>query len=183
MLYDLLHMDLRGFDVLAVPDSAAKTEQKLLSLHGPKLWLYEVLQEGAIGYDRWQGAGLTTNKDHAFERYREFSKQRREWQPATKDVWSKNIHAVLGPNVKDTRPTTDYGRVRSFQFAPIADCRRQFANYLGAPDFKWEDPENEPGAAPGATIGQTGANVGEPRGLDALHDAPSIAPPDPTESD
>jgi len=183
MLYDLRHMDLRSFDVLAVPDSAAKTEQKLLSLTGPKLWLYEALQERAIGGDRWQGAGLTTNKDYAFESYKEFSKQRREWQPATKDVWSKNIHTVLGPNVKDTRPTKDHGRVRVFQFAPIADCRRQFANYLGAPDLKWEEPENEPGVAPGATAAQIGVDVAEPDGLDALHDAPSIAAPDPTQSD
>jgi hypothetical protein len=32
MLHDLLAIDLSGFDVWAVPDSAAKTEQKLHSL-------------------------------------------------------------------------------------------------------------------------------------------------------
>ena len=143
MLYDLRHMDLRSFNVRAVPDSAAKTEQKLLSLHGTKLWLYEALQDGAIGFDRWQGAGLTVSKDYAYERYEEFSKQRREWQPEIKDVWSKNIHAALGPNVKDTRLTKDNGRVRSFQFAPLADCRRQFEIHAGAPNIEWE-PDNEP---------------------------------------
>ena len=46
MLYDLLHMDLSGFDVLVVPESAAKTEQKLLSLRGTTVWLYDILRDG-----------------------------------------------------------------------------------------------------------------------------------------
>jgi hypothetical protein len=171
MLYDLLHMDLRGFNVRAVPDSAAKTEQKLLSLLGTKLWLYEALKEGAIGSDRWQGTGLTTNKDHAYEHYKEFSKQRREHHPDIKDLWSKNIHAVLGPNVKDTRPTNGNERVRSFQFAPLTDCQRQFAIHLGAPDLKWEEPDNEPGSVPDVAVGQTTEDVGDPTDPDALHDA------------
>src|SRR5664279_938258 len=45
MLYDLRHMDLSNFNVRVVPESAAKTEQKLLSLRGAKLWLYQVLQD------------------------------------------------------------------------------------------------------------------------------------------
>jgi Family of unknown function (DUF5906) len=171
MLYDLLHMDLSNFNVRVVPESAAKTEQKLLSLRGAKLWLYQVLQDGAIGYDRWQETGLTVSKDHAYGSYEEFSKQRREWQPEIKDVWSKNIHAALGQNVKDKRLTNDNGRVYSFQFAPLADCRRQFASHLGAPDLKWEEPDNEPGSVPDVAVGQTAEDVGDPTDPDALHDA------------
>ena len=91
MLYDLLHMDLSDFNVRAVPESAAKTEQKLLSLRGTMLWLYQALQDGAIGCDSWQETGLTVSKDHAYECYKEFSKQRHEWQPEIKDrVVEKN---------------------------------------------------------------------------------------------
>ena len=43
MLYDLIHMDLSDFDVRDVPESEAKTEQKLLSLRGTMLWLYHSL--------------------------------------------------------------------------------------------------------------------------------------------
>ena len=67
MLYDLLHMDLSDFNVRAVPESAAKTEQKLLSLRGTMSWLYHILQEGAIGCERWQNDGLTVSKDHAYD--------------------------------------------------------------------------------------------------------------------
>ncbi len=102
-----------------MPRSAAKTEQKLLSLRGTKLWLYEALEEGIIGSDRWQETGLTLGKEHAYECYKEFSKQRREWQPEIKDLWSKTIRTVLGPSVGDTRQKSGNERVRSFQFAPL----------------------------------------------------------------
>lgn len=174
MLYDLLHMDLCSFNVRAVPESAAKTEQKLLSLRGAMLWLYEVLEEGTIGSESWQDTGLIVNKDHAYERYKEFSKQRREWQPEIKDVWSKSIHAALGRSVRDKRLTYGNGRVRSFQFAPLADCRLQFAIHLDAPNLKWEEPENEPKSAPGAVIGQPAEDIGQPTDPDVLHDAQII---------
>jgi hypothetical protein len=173
MLYDLQHIDLSGFNIRAVPDSAAKTEQKLLSLRGALSWLHQTLQDGVIDSYGWEETGLTISKDYAYDNYKEFSKQRREWQPEIKDEWSKNIHAVLGPNVKDTRPTIGNERVRSFQFAPLADCRRQFASHIGAPDLEWE-PENEPGSSPSAAGGQATEDVGEPTEQDALQDAATI---------
>ena len=49
MFYDLLAMDLSGFDVRAVPHTAAKAQQQAHSLRGTDAWLYHVLNEGAIG--------------------------------------------------------------------------------------------------------------------------------------
>jgi hypothetical protein len=50
MLYDLLHMDLTGFNIRAVPNTAAKTEQKVRALRSTTDgWLRSVLQECAIG--------------------------------------------------------------------------------------------------------------------------------------
>ncbi len=143
MLYDLLHMDLTGFNVRAVPNSAAKTEQKLLSLKGAKAWLCHVLQEGAVGYDTWDEAGLTMGKDAAYGHYETFSKQRREWQPEIKDMWSKSVHDALGSTVKTTRPTNNGSRVYSFKFGPLVECRQQFAEHLGDPSLKW-DRDNAP---------------------------------------
>ena len=103
--------------------------------------------------------------------YEDFSKRQHDWRPEIKSVWSKNIHTVLDANVVDTRPTIYNQRLRSFQFAPLADCRRQFASHIGAPDLEWE-PDDESESAPVAA-GRTG-EVGEPTESDALHDAPSI---------
>jgi hypothetical protein len=141
MLHDLLSMDVSAFNVRAVPHTAAKAQQQVRSLCGPEAWLYEVLQEGAIEGDRWQDNGLTVSKDDAYGHYKEFSKQRHEWKPEIKDLWSKKLHAVLGQSVKDTRPAHGNERVRSFQFASLADCRRQFAIHLGDADLEWEPDE------------------------------------------
>jgi len=173
MLYDLLAMDLGGFDVRVVPHTAAKAQQQVLSLNGTGSWLHDILQEGRIGYERWNVNGLTISKDNAYMRHEEFSKQQHDWRPEIKDLWSKAIRSMLGSCVRDTRQQTSFGRVRSFQFAPLADCRRQFANHIGAPDLEWE-PDNEPDPAPGVTVGLAAEDVGEPTEPDALHDAPSL---------
>jgi hypothetical protein len=152
----ILRMNLSDFNVRAVLESAAKTEQKLLSLRGTKAWLYHILHEGAIapcegtfGSAGWQNDGLTISKDQAYNSYEDFSKRQHDWRPETKSVWSKNIHAVLGPIVEDTRQTIGSSRVRSFRFAPLADCRCQFASHLVVPVLEWPEAGNEPvGAAP-----------------------------------
>src|ERR1019366_7925056 len=134
MFHDLLAMDLSNFDVRAVPHTAAKAQQQAHSLHGAEAWLYHVLQEGSIGCERWQDTGLTVSKDHAYGCFEAFSKQQRAWRPEIKDLWSKKIRTSLGACVADARPK----HVRSFQFAPLADCRRQFETHAGAPNIEWE---------------------------------------------
>ena len=163
MLHDLLAMDLTGFDVRAVPQTAAKAQQQVQSFRGTTLWLHHILTEGAIGSARWGAAGLTVSTADGHRSYEEFSKQRREYQSEMKSVWSKNVLKALGPHVKETRPTIGATRVRSFQFAPLDDCRHRFANHIGAPDMAWDDPDEVP---VGAAIGQTAEDVGEPGVLD-----------------
>jgi hypothetical protein len=174
MLYELRAMDLSGFDVRAVPHTAAKAQQQSLSLRGTPEWLRHVLQEGAIETEEWNAAGLTIRKDYAYNYYQEFSKQRREFHPEIKDLWSKKIRTLLGACVSDKKQKTDEGRVRMFQFAPLADCRSQFASHIGAPNMEWQEPDNEPASAPGAAVGQTAEDVGEPTKLDAPLDAATI---------
>jgi hypothetical protein len=159
MLYDLLKVPLTNFDPRAIPQTAAKAEQQVLSLRGTTSWLYHVLQEGTIGYS-WSDKGFTVATDGAYDHYKEFIKQRREWQPDIKAVWSKKMRAVLGSCVTESRPTVSNQRVRSFQFAPLPDCRRQFAGYIGSPELEWAEPD-EPMLV-GATVGQTAEDIGCP---------------------
>jgi hypothetical protein len=144
MLYDLLAMDLGQFNVRAIPTTAAKAQQQAHSFHGTLAWLYEVLQEGAIGRSRWSSGTVTDSSDHAYSEYVEFSKKRREHHPEIKSSWSRKVREVLGPCVKDVRPTLNGERVRSFEFAPLEDCRRQFADHVGARDLEWEETDDDP---------------------------------------
>ena len=45
LFHDLLAVDLAGFNVRAVPHTAAKAHQQVLSLNGTAAWLHDVLQE------------------------------------------------------------------------------------------------------------------------------------------
>jgi hypothetical protein len=140
MFYDLLAMDLSGFDVRAVPHTAAKALQQIHSLHGTEAWLHHILQEGEIGSKRWENNGLAVSKDDAYNCYEDFSKRQRDYRPETRAIWAKKARAALGLCLGDTRSGRE--RVRSFQFKPLADCRRQFATHIGAPNIEW-DPEND----------------------------------------
>jgi hypothetical protein len=169
MLHDLLGMDLSQFDVRVIPHTPAKAQQQVQSLRGTLSWLHEGLQDGAFTergahgqwntVGQWQATGLTLGTDLAYNSYRDFAKERREY-PEIKSVWSKNIHKALGSFVQDTRPTVCGGRVRSFQFAPLADCRRHFAQHVGSPDLAWDEPDVGP---LGPAIGQTDEDVHAPR--------------------
>jgi hypothetical protein len=143
MLHDLLSMDVSAFNVRAVPHTAAKALQQVHSLQGSMAWLHDVLQEGSIGGEQWQDAGLTIETDRAYMCYVEFSKRQRDWKPEIRSVWAKNIRVALDSHINSTRPTKGATRVRSFQFAPLDDCRRQFASHLCAPDLEW-DAGNQP---------------------------------------
>jgi hypothetical protein len=171
MFHYLLAMDLRGFDVRAVPHTAAKAQQQAHSLNGTEAWLYHVLQEGSIGYKNWERVGLTVSTDDAYGCYEDFSKRQHAWRPEMKSVWSKKMRTALGQCVADTKQKTGSERVRMFQLAPLSDCRRQFATHVGAPNIEWE-PENEPKLNPRvADIQHAAAAVGEPIAPDKLHDA------------
>lgn len=136
MLHDLLAMDLKDFDVRKIPHTAAKAQQQMLSLHGTKAWLYQTLQEGCVGAERWTDGDLVVSTDHAYGCYEAFCKQQREYRPDTKSVWSKKLREVFGPCMRDTRRGKE--RARSFQFASLAECRDRFAAHLGAPSIEWE---------------------------------------------
>ena len=48
----------------------------------------------------------------------------------------KKVRSVLGQLCRDTRQTIGNERVRSFKFAPLADCRRQFAIHAGGAEHR-----------------------------------------------
>jgi Family of unknown function (DUF5906) len=132
MLYDLLAMDLSNFDVRAVPDTAAKTEQKLHSLRGTRAWLAHVLQEGDIGAQTWEDGGLGIGKHEAYRHYVDFSKDRHEWQPELKEVWAKTLRKALGDCLKETKLRNGSLRQRMLTFGPLAKCRATFQKFIGA---------------------------------------------------
>jgi hypothetical protein len=134
MLYDLLHMDLTGFDVEAIPSTAAKTDQARHSMRGTDAWLDDILHEGKIGFGGWDAngsVGLTITKDGAYDAYVTHSRSAKEWRPETKDRWASRVYKVMGETVRQTRPRTGGQREQHLEFAGLTACRERFAKFRG----------------------------------------------------
>ena len=181
MFHELLQMDLSGFNVRAVPHTAAKAHQQAHSFRGIEAWVHHILQEGAIGYGVWQNDGLAVGKGDAYKQYLDFSKEQRDWKPDVKSVWSKKMRELLGTCVQETRQKHHFQntRVRAFRLLPLSDCRRQFALRAGAPNMEWEPTNEEDERADGAE--QINQDADGPAKLKTPPDAPKLAPESDTE--
>jgi hypothetical protein len=159
MLYDLLHMDLTGFNLRKVPKTAAKTEQKLLTQTGPAAWLFEVLNDGAFTFTahgarsaavKWTANGVEITTDNAYEAYLQFSREQREYKPLAKNAWSRKIHEILKSCISTARPRKDeWGRDcrdRVFRFRPLSECRGAFDKFVEADNIPWEPVDEEDAA-------------------------------------
>jgi hypothetical protein len=125
MFHDLLAMDLRGFDVRAVPHTSAKAQQQAHSLAGTEAWLYHVLQEGAIGCEPWQNTGLAVSTDYAYLCFEDYSKRQRDWRPDRKDSWSKKCAPCLARAWGERGPAKTGFVLSSSRRFPIAAVSSQ----------------------------------------------------------
>ena len=183
MFHDLLQMDLSGFNVRAVPHTAAKAQQQAHSLRGVEAWVHHILQEAAIGSNTWKNDGLAVEKDYAYQCYVDFTKQQRDWRPDVKSVWSKKMRELLGGCVQETKQKHPWQniRVRAFMFAPLDDCRRQFALRAGAPNMEWEPTNEEDERADAA--GPINHDTDGPAKLQTPINSPKLAPETDTDLD
>jgi hypothetical protein len=148
MLYDLLHMGLTEFNPRAVPNSAAKTEQKLLTQTGTEAWLFEVLQDGAItklahGFrctvSKWDAGGMQISSDDAYDAYVQASHERKEYKPRSKVWWSRDLRRILKDCVSVERPRADNpDRKRLLIFRSLAECRRAYSEHVHADNIEWQ---------------------------------------------
>ena len=145
MLFDLMAMDLAEFDVRAIPQTDARTEQKLMGLRGVESWLHEVLATGGFkvgnGWVNWSedGKGVCEiAKTAAHDAYVEHSKNQREYRPLPMAQWAKDLLRIMSPVVKTYRPN---GSARHFAFRPLTICREHFARQINSPGMSWEEGE------------------------------------------
>jgi hypothetical protein len=137
MLHELLHVDLSGFNIREIPVTAAKIDQQERGLDSVNRWLFENLTDRRIGMHEWGSDGALLQKDEAHSIYCAFSKQNREYPPAGKDQWARQIYKALGSAVCDRRIRNGCTRDWYFQFAPLWQCRSAFNERTGL-NIAWE---------------------------------------------
>jgi hypothetical protein len=162
MLYDLLHRDLRRVNLRAIPNTEARTKQKVLSFEGTRRWLHQVLIDGyvVIWHPVWHDQRhiyewldkdeLRLPKDELYEAYVQFVREtERSGRPDAKPQWAAAVRAALTVKegdgarwwaVDDYRPNTG-SRKRELVFASLKDCRDAFAATTGDPLMKWGDED------------------------------------------
>jgi Family of unknown function (DUF5906) len=168
MLYDLLHMDLSNFNIRAVPKSAAKTEQKLLTQTGTEAWLFEILQDGAVTkstqgirhtISEWDGNGMQISRDDAYDAFLQSSQERREYKPRSKEWWSRDLRKILKESVSDERPRKNNpNRNRFLIFRSLNECRKAYSEFVHADDIDWE-PADEPNVDTVSSNSNGGAHI------------------------
>lgn len=146
MLYELVHYDLSGFDIMRVPKTEALLEQKLDGMSTVQKWVFDGLQQGAFssvdcGASTWETGSLSVQTRSLYEGYLVYSKQSREYRPEESGPWMKEIKKMLGSSVSGVRPWTKGGdRPRIVIFKPLPECRSAFERWIGH-SVKWE-PES-----------------------------------------
>jgi hypothetical protein len=156
MLYDLLNMDLNGFDIRDVPDSEGLREQKILSMDPVTAWWFQKLKEGSLPseYTEW---GIA-NKNTMYEDFAEtvgkagvihkgmqtsLAMKLKKLLPGQYPI-SKKIQVEVK---QDYFPDKDYlyitnKRIPHWQFPSLKECREHFEQIAKLEGYNWpEEPE------------------------------------------
>lgn len=138
MLYYLKNLDIRGFNVRAVPETDGLTDQKIQSLDSVMVWWLQKLRDGELlpGY-KWGtvsckslyddyvsavqkiGGGVRRANDTAFGM---------QLRKALPDGWPKKTRQS---SQNEPRRTNHYS------FPSLKDCRKAFKKYLGIDSLDW----------------------------------------------
>src|SRR5262245_57790874 len=130
LLYHLLHeIDLRDFNVRAVPKTVGLLEQKIASLTIDQSWWYDVLQRGDLPSK--QGDKDICKVEDLYRSYTMRTGYDRN-RKGTQTKFGMFLRDAVGPNLKRTR--------QEFEFPPLKDCRVRFDDKIGG-GIEWEEPE------------------------------------------
>jgi hypothetical protein len=149
MLYDLLHRDLSGFDIRAIPKTKVKTEMMIRGLTGQDgfvaKWLYQILSDGQIEVDEgdvgadedllgslvWGDDGLMVGKEALYRHYCRACKAQNE-RPLIKELWAKALgRKILGDAVTLNYRPRERGREPHVRFNSLTVCRERWSEYTG----------------------------------------------------
>jgi hypothetical protein len=155
MLYDLMHHDLRQYEVRNVPETKALQDQKKQSLESKHGWWREVLSRGyafrsKLGledyFSEWHEFVATSL---LYDSYRDFSKEAGERHPLSREMLGRFIrelgcksarpdHQVVGEHLVPGGAALIRKRSPGYQLGNLNDARDAFERVTGLA-MEWED--------------------------------------------
>jgi len=141
MLYDLMHLDISGFNVRKRPITAEHVSQKLQSLSGFDRFYFEVLQEGRFT-DDWHGftswnKPMFISSTALVKSYKEYDKQATRYQPLQQQQLASSLKGLCPSSTKG-RQSNAGQQERGYQLPDLATARGEFTQILGI-QVEWDD--------------------------------------------
>lgn len=163
LLHHLMTLDLKGFDVRTVPQTAALQDQKMLSLGPEEGWWYERLQDGRLPSTSAEWFSSST-KDRVHGDYLLFAERQRIMRRMSPSALGKFLGRELGEGwprstqrVGDVEKEDGRGGLRVvreraywYDFPPLETCRRAWDTRHGG-KHPWPE-EADPGGVQGLGV-------------------------------
>lgn len=140
-LYDLLQVELEGFNLRSFPRTGALADQIIHSMGSvEKFWL-EKLQSGFLRFNSGEWEQYVTCKD-LYTQYTEFCKTTGERYPDIQTHFGKNLRKLC-PKLRRKRFWIENAKIPVLTFPDLEQCRNLFENVV---NFQVEWDEVEAGA-------------------------------------
>jgi len=141
MLYDLLEMDIAGYDLKKFPRTAALMDQIIKSMSPIEKFWYTRLMEGSLSsdYSEWQES---IECKPLYDEYKDFGSAIGERYKLTSSEFGKGLKKLC-PSKDKKRRSADHGGGRPYYhvFPPLDECRKHFEDLVRIP-IDWEDDSN-----------------------------------------
>ncbi|TRZ91885.1 MAG: hypothetical protein D4R84_13470 [Rhodocyclaceae bacterium] len=150
MAYDLLALDLSGFNVRQKPDTKELLEQKLQSLGPVARWWHDCLNGGGLNAEGHWADFIAT--EVAIKGIVELAGGRLYRKPSPADV----VQALLKlcPSAAKKQQQDNLGRRRGLSLPSLQQARAEFEAYIGGA-ISWDSPDDSEGSGAG-TAGDMG---------------------------
>ncbi len=156
LLHFLQTYDLSGFDVRAVPNTAALAEQKLQGLKNIERWWHGQLQSGEAEFPftkerggaraDWVLDSIAVDRNELREAYSRWMRSRRYDGEELRDwEFGQRLGKLVSLGTFQKR-SKDGKRPRAYLLPSLNDCRDHFEQWIGS-ELEWpevESSENEP---------------------------------------
>jgi hypothetical protein len=145
MMYDLINLDLTGFNVRKRPLTEEHLSQRLQSLNGFERYWYEVLQSGMIGtFKEWDKPQFISTST-LIEKYKDYDKNAGRYSPIQQQHISSTLKTIC-PSAVPARKKILTAQERGYDLPDINIARGEFEAMLGT-SVGWDELEGVATAA------------------------------------
>jgi hypothetical protein len=139
MMYDLVNLDLTGFNVRKRPITEEHLSQRLQSLGGFERYWYEVLQSGFFSsFKDWAKPEFISSSS-LIDKYKEYDKNAGRFNPIQQQQISSTLK-IMCPSAIPARKKILNTQERGYDLPNIDIARKEFELMLGT-HLEWEDLE------------------------------------------